>query len=185
MTTAEVGSLAMALMLIIGSANLVGHLFLRIRQPKIVGEILAGSLIGPMILSRPVPSVATLFGARGSLPAGVLAFLYNLGLLLLMFVPGSAARRVLAKENRGPTAWLLAFGTTLPFFFGLGLAKFLPLEALTGPHGVVTSVALVFAIAVSVTSIPVISHIFNSLGIINTRFASVVLGVAVLEDIML
>ena len=40
-----------------------------------------------------------------------------------------------------------------------------------------------FAIAVSVTSIPVISHIFNSLGIINTRFASVVLGVAVLEDI--
>jgi Kef-type K+ transport system membrane component KefB len=102
-----------------------------------------------------------------------------------MFVSGSAARRVLAKENRGPTAWLLAFGTTLPFFFGLGLAKFLPLEALTGPNGVVTSVALVFAIAVSVTSIPVISHIFNSLGIINTRFASVVLGVAVLEDIML
>jgi Kef-type K+ transport system membrane component KefB len=41
----------------------------------------------------------------------------------------------------------------------------------------------VFAIAVSVTSIPVISHIFNTLGIINTRFASVVLGVAVLEDL--
>jgi Kef-type K+ transport system membrane component KefB len=56
---------------------------------------------------------------------------------------------------------------------------------MTGPKGVRTSVALVFAIAVSVTSIPVISHMFNSLGIINTRFASVVLGVAVLEDVAL
>ncbi len=185
MTTAEIGSLALALMLLIGTANLVGHLFLKMRQPKIVGEILAGILIGPMILGQLAPWVGGLFGAKGSSAAGVIAFLYNLGLLLLMFVSGSAARRVLAKENRRPTAWLLACGTTLPFLFGLGLAKFLPLHFLTGPNGVQASVALVFAIAVSVTSIPVISHIFNTLGIINTRFASVVLGVAVLEDIML
>jgi len=185
MSTADVGSLSLALMLVIGTANLMGHLFLRMGQPKIVGEILAGIVIGPMVLTKLVPSIGTLFGDPGSVAAGVVSFLYNLGLLLLMFVSGSAARRVLARENRSPTAWLLAFGTTLPFLFGLALARFLPLDALAGPDGIRTSVALVFAIAVSVTSIPVISHIFNSLGIINTRFASVVLGVAVLEDIAL
>lgn len=115
----------------------------------------------------------------------MLSFLYNLGLLFLMFVSGSAARRVLAPENRTPTAWLLGLGTALPFVFGLGLAQFLPLDGLSGSNGIHTSVALVFAIAVSVTSISVISHIFNRLGIINSRFASVVLGVAVLEDIVL
>jgi Kef-type K+ transport system membrane component KefB len=185
MSSAEFGSLALALMLVIGASNLVGHLFLRLHQPRIVGEILAGILIGPMILGNLAPGVESLFGTKGTSAHNVLGFLYNLGLLLLMFVSGSAARRVLAQENRGPTAWLLAFGTTLPFLFGLGLARFLPLEALSGPKGVTTSVALVFAIAVSVTSIPVISHIFNTLGIINTRFASIILGVAVLEDIML
>jgi K+:H+ antiporter len=77
MTTLEVGRLALALMLVIGGANLMGHLFLRMRQPKIVGEILAGILIGPTILAKLVPSVGLLFGAKGSVAAGVLAFLYN------------------------------------------------------------------------------------------------------------
>ena len=158
MTNGELGSLALALMLVIGMANLMGHLFLRMRQPKIVGEILAGILIGPMVLGRLHISVADLFGANGSRSAAVLACFYNLGLLLLMFVSGSAARRVLAKENRRPTAWLLACGTVLPFLLALGLAKSLPLHAVAGPNGVPTSVALVFGIAVSVTSIPVISQ---------------------------
>ena len=115
MTNGELGSLALALMLVIGMANLMGHLFLRMHQPKIVGEILAGILIGPMVLGHLNVSVADLFGANGSKSAAVLECFYNLGLLLLMFVSGAAARRVLARENRSPTAWLLACGTTLPF----------------------------------------------------------------------
>ncbi|MGH2631118.1 MAG: cation:proton antiporter [Actinomycetota bacterium] len=185
MPAAEVGTICLALAIIVGSANLLGHLFVKFRQPRIVGEILAGVIFGSAVLGRVVPAVGELFGAEGSITASVLSFLYNLGLLMLMFVSGSAARRVLASENRRPTAWLLAIGTTLPFILGLGLATILPLNELAGPSGTDASITIVFAIAVSVTSIPVISHIFNSLGIINTRFASVVLGVAVLEDIML
>ena len=52
MTTAEIGSLALALMLLIGTANLVGLLFLRARQPKIIGEIFGGILLGPMLSCR-------------------------------------------------------------------------------------------------------------------------------------
>jgi Kef-type K+ transport system membrane component KefB len=185
MTSPDFGSVALALMLVIGAANLAGHAFVLMRQPRIIGEILAGILIGPMLLGRLVPSVGELFGSDGSGSAGVLAFLYQLGLLLLMLVSGAATHRILAKENRRPTLWLLTVGTALPFVVGLGLSRFVPLESLSGPHGVPASLALVFAIAVSVTSIPVISHIFNSLGIIRTRFASLVLGVAVLEDIVL
>ena len=46
MTSGEFGSVAFALMLVIGTANLVGHLFLLMRQPRIVGEILASVPIG-------------------------------------------------------------------------------------------------------------------------------------------
>jgi Kef-type K+ transport system membrane component KefB len=183
MSTAEIGTICLALAIIVGSANLVGHLFVKMRQPRIVGEILAGVLFGSAFFGRVVPTLGSVFGADGDITESVLSWMYNLGLLLLMFVSGSAARRVLASENRRPTAFLLAIGTTLPFIFGLGLATILPLDRLSGPNGSDASITLVFAIAVSVTSIPVISHIFNTLGIINTRFASVVLGVAVLEDL--
>jgi Kef-type K+ transport system membrane component KefB len=157
----------------------------RLGQPVLLGYILAGILIGPMVLGHLNVSVADLFGANGSRSAAVLACFYNLGLLFLMFVSGSTARRVLARENRSPTAWLLICGTTLPFLLSLGFARLLPLQAVAGPNGVPTAVALVFGIAVSVASIPVISHIFSTLGIMDTRFAAVVLGVAVLEDILL
>jgi Kef-type K+ transport system membrane component KefB len=183
MSTAEIGTICLALAIIVGIANLVGHLFVKAGQPRIIGEILAGVLFGSAVLGRLVPEIGSVFGVEGSVTESVLSWMYNLGLLLLMFVSGSAARRVLASENRRPTAFLLAIGTTLPFIFGLGLASVLPLDRLAGPNGADGSIALVFAIAVSVTSIPVISHIFNTLGIINTRFASVVLGVAVLEDL--
>jgi Kef-type K+ transport system membrane component KefB len=122
MTTAEIGSLALALMLLIGTANLVGLLFLRARQPKIIGEIAGGILLGPMLLGKLFPAMGEWFGAAGSGTADVLLFLYNLGLLLLMFISGSAAHRILAAENRRATAWLLICGTTLPFVFAFGLA---------------------------------------------------------------
>lgn len=186
MSAAEVGSLCLALLLIIAGANAIGQLFTRMRQPRVVGEILAGILLGPSLLGHFAPSVAkSLFGSDGSPSAVVLSFLYNLGLLLLMFTAGSEARRVLAKENRRATTWLVGLGTPLPFFLALALSPLLPIDSLMGTAGQRASVVLVLAIAVSVTSIPVISHIFYYLGILNTRFASLVLGAAVLEDMML
>jgi Kef-type K+ transport system membrane component KefB len=71
----------------------------------------------------------------------------------------------------------------LPFFIMLGLASFIPLGWFMGFKQNRTSLVLVMGIAVAVTSIPVISRIFLDLKILHTRFARLVLGVAVLEDI--
>jgi Kef-type K+ transport system membrane component KefB len=104
-----------------------------------------------------------------------------------MFISGSHVRRLLSKENRRETAWILGVGTPLPFFLvlGLGLASVIPIDPLVGVKGVKTATLLVLASAVAVTSIPVISRIFHDLKILHTRFASLVLGFAVLEDIVL
>lgn len=77
---------------------------------------------------------------------------------------------------------LLAIGTPLPFVIVLAAAPALPLGSLIGPDGTRSSVVLVLACAVAVTSIPMITKIFVDLGILHTRFASLLLGAALIED---
>ena len=185
MTNQALGSVILALLLLMLSANLLGQLFTRLRQPKVVGEILAGVLLGPTLLQKVAPGFsADVFGAGKSDPkAVVLGFFYNFGMLMLMFVAGAAAKHLLGKENRKATAFILGLGTPLPFLLALLVAPALPLGRFMGTAGSESAVVLVFAAAAAVTSIPVITKIFADLGILHTRFASLQLGSAVLEDI--
>jgi Kef-type K+ transport system membrane component KefB len=187
MASQEFGSVVLALLLLLLGANLLGQLFGRLRQPKVVGEILAGIFLGPTLLGYLAPRTAgSIFGNGSGDPSSVvLGFMYHLGLLMLMFVSGFSVRHVLGKENRKPTAWILAVGTPLPFFIALGLSPWLPIDSLVGEVGSHLAVVIVFAIATAVTSIPVITKIFYDLDILHTRFASLMLGVAVFEDIIL
>ncbi|MGX1773878.1 cation:proton antiporter [Nocardia brasiliensis] len=187
MTNPQLGQVLLAVLVLLLAANLLGQLFRKLRQPKVVGEILAGILLGPTVLGQLAPGFATeLFGTDDAASRAVLlGFLYHLGLLLLMFVSGCAAKHLLGSQNRRATAWILGTGTPLPFFLALGAAPLLPLGAFTGTAGSAHAVVLVFAAATAVTSIPVITKIFYDLGILHTRFASLQLGSAVLEDIAL
>jgi Kef-type K+ transport system membrane component KefB len=117
--------------------------------------------------------------------AAVLGFLYNHGLLLLMFASGSEARSLFRAEERRAVGWLTAIGTGLPFVLVFAAAPLVPWELIIGPADHRLSLLLVVGIAIAVTSIPVISKIFHDLGILRTRFARLVLGVAVMEDILL
>jgi Kef-type K+ transport system membrane component KefB len=185
MDNSQLGNVLLALLLLMLGANLLGQLFTRLRQPKVVGEILAGILLGPTLLGKVAPGFAAdLFGSgKGDPKAVVLGFFYNFGMLLLMFVAGAAAKHLLGKENRKATAFILGLGTPLPFLLALLVAPLLPLERFMGTAGSESAVVLVFACAAAVTSIPVITKIFSDLGILHTRFASLQLGSAVLEDI--
>ena len=191
MSEADIGRVLLALGIIIASAHLLGYLFNRLKQPRLIGEILAGVVLGPFILGKLAPSVfGTLFNVeadKSSPTAIVFGFMYWLGILMLMFLSGSQVRDLLAKENRRATAFILGIGKPLAFLLvmGLGLASIIPLDALTGSKGVDISTLLILSCAVAVTSIPVLSRIFQDLKIMETRFASLVLGAAVLEDITL
>jgi K+:H+ antiporter len=189
MTPTEFGSLTLFLFLILAAARLLGDLFALLHQPRVVGEILAGVLVGPSLLGHFAPRVSMMLlpPAEQSVPSdtAVLMFLYNFGLLLLMFVSGAETKGLFNRENRREVAWLGAVGTGLPFLLALGMVPFLPVAALAGRVSSHAPLLLVVSIGVAVTSIPVISRILHDLQILHTRFARLILSVAVIEDVVL
>src|SRR4051812_11210350 len=181
MSNSEIGHLIFLLFLLVAAAHLLGYVFVRLRQPRVIGEILAGVILGPAILGR----FSSQFSTGAQQFDMVLNFVYWLGLLLLMFISGCETRKLFSREDRREVSWLVIVGTGLPFIIGLAAAPWLPLHSLMGRVEVRSALVLVLGIAVAVTSIPVISRIFHDLGILHTRFARLVLGVAVIEDIVL
>ncbi|HKF22654.1 MAG TPA: cation:proton antiporter, partial [Candidatus Angelobacter sp.] len=158
--------------------------FVRLRQPRVIGEILAGILMGPFILGK-LPEYTQLLQLEvdAAPKKAALDLLSWLGLLLLMFLSGAEVKALFQKHERKQIAWLASLGTGLPFLTMAVCASTLPLEWFMGAKANRISLILVMSIAVAVTSIPVISRIFFDLKILHTRFARLVLGIAVLEDI--
>jgi Kef-type K+ transport system membrane component KefB len=187
MSVVEFGHFVLTLAVLLVAVHGLGYIAERLKQPRIVGEILAGILLGPFVLKLLLPTAFAKLFSFSPNAATVMGFLYQLGLILLMFCSGAETRRLLAKENRRNTFLLLTVSDLSSFalVLGLGFAGLLPLHLLTGPAGQPISTLLIVAIATAVCSIPVISRIFWDLGIMRTRFVSLILGYALLEDLAL
>lgn len=187
MTAVEFGQFVLTIAVLLVAVHALGYLAERLLQPRIVGEILAGVLVGPWVLKLVAPGAFSGLFTFSPSAHTALGFLYQLGLILLMFCSGAETRRLLAKENRNTTLLLIGVSDVGSFLLvlALGAMGLIPLASLTGPMGRPSATLLIVAIGVSVTSIPVISRIFWDLGIMRTRFASLLLGYAVLEDIAL
>jgi Kef-type K+ transport system membrane component KefB len=183
MSNSDLTSVLLVLLLLVGLAHLLGYLFVKLRQPRVVGEIIAGIVLGPTLLGR-LPFASSLMEAATH-QGNVLNFVYWLGLLLLMFLSGAETRHLFSREERREVGWLVIVGTGIPFVLGLTLGPWLIRPALAGPNGNRISLIIILAVGATVTSVPVVSKIFADLNILHTRFARLILGVAVLEDIVL
>jgi Kef-type K+ transport system membrane component KefB len=182
-SNSELTSVLCVLLLLVGFAHLLGYLFVKLRQPKVVGEIFAGVVLGPALLGR-LPLASRLMETAKH-QGNILEFAYWLGLLLLMFLSGAETQQLFTREERREVGWLTIVGTGIPFVLGLALGPWLIRPSLAGANGNRISLIIIVAVGVAVTSVPVVSKIFADLKILHTRFARLVLGVAVLEDIVL
>jgi hypothetical protein len=115
------GTIALLLFLFVASAHILGYLFTRLRQPRVVGEILAGVLLGPVVLGQIAPGWTAAFTHVEA--KAVLEFVYNLGLVLLMFASGAETHGLFGKHDRRQVGILGLVGTGVPFIIGLTVAS--------------------------------------------------------------
>ena len=183
-TSAELTRVAIALLALL-VAHAGGALFQRFKQPRVIGEILGGLVLGPTVLGQIWPdAVAWMFTDNLTVRA-VIGFVQQLGPVPVDVLRrgGRAspdARHGATGRRRGERSSVSSSRSPRP----AGRRRF-PMDSLWGENANQTSFVLVFATAVAVTSIPVISRIMHDLGLLRTGFARVVLGVAVVEDVIL
>jgi Kef-type K+ transport system membrane component KefB len=185
LTEVEITRFFFAIVALMGMAHFVGSLFVRMKMPRVIGEIAGGLILGPTVLGA-VSSGAYEWIFKGF--AGedkLLAMASEFGLVLLMFMSGMEIKARFAREDRKVAFPLLAGATVLPFLVGLAAPRVFDFKPYMGPNGNVSSLTIIIGIAVAITSIPVISKIFIDLGIMHTRFARICLTVATVEDIAL
>ncbi len=102
-----------------------------------------------------------------------------------MFISGFEIQKSVSREDKKLIAAILIGATSVSFLVGWFTPHFYDFTPYLGVNGNMLSLTIIIAIAIAVTSIPVISRVFIDLGIINTRFAKIVLATATIEDVIL
>ncbi|MDX9880726.1 MAG: cation:proton antiporter [Prolixibacteraceae bacterium] len=165
---------------IIFVSRLLGWFCKKIGQPTVIGEIVAGIVLGPSLLGMYFPGFSVALFPEQSF--GNLQFLSQIGLILFMFVVGMELDvRVLAHQVR--EAVVVSHASIIfPFTLGIGLAYFL--YGLFAPKGVpFVSFGLFLGVSMSITAFPVLARIVQERGIHKTRLGAIVITCAAADDI--
>ncbi len=169
---------------LLGSARLCGELARRWHQPAVLGEIIAGILLGPTVLGALAPGVAGyLFPASGP-GAQVLSGITNVALVLFMLVAGMEVDlSAVWRQGRSAVAVSLS-GLLLPFAAGFGLAWASPRILGAEPGADPLVFALFFATALAISALPVIVRTLLDLDLFRSDLGMVVVPAAIVNDVI-
>lgn len=161
-------------------ARFFGWIFRKIGQPTVIGEIIAGIVLGPSLLGMYFPEFSLALFPVASL--GNLQFLSQIGLILFMFVIGMELDLKVLKNKANDAVVISHASIVIPFALGVGLAYFVYHRF--APQGIeFLSFSLFLGIAMSITAFPVLARIVQERGIHKTRLGTIVITCAAADDI--
>lgn len=161
-------------------ARLVGLLFRKIHQPQVMGEMIAGILLGPSLLGWVSPGISAALFPPESL--GFLNSLSQIGLLLFMFLIGLELDPQILR-GRGHAAVVTSHVSILaPFFLGTLSALFL-YPRLSDDSVSFVNFALFMGISMSITAFPVLARILTERNLLRTQVGSVTIACAAVDDV--
>jgi len=170
--------LAMAAVLVL--AQLLGWLFARIGQPPVIGEMVAGILLGPSLLGRVWPS-----GEAFLLPAAIapdLRMIAQIGVVLYMFLVGLELDVSRLRARAGSAVVISSSGIAVPLVLGSAVAGFLHAR-LSPLHVPVFLFGAFFCVALSVTAFPVLARIVADRKLDKSPMGTMALTCAAADDI--
>ncbi len=165
---------------IIFVARFFGWLFKKIGQPSVIGEIIAGIVLGPSLVGMYFPEFTQILFPAASL--GNLQFLSQIGLIMFMFVIGMELDLSVIRNKANDAVVISHASIIFPFALGILLAYFIYQQF--APEGVeFLSFSLFMGIAMSITAFPVLARIVQERGMHKTRLGMVAITCAATDDI--
>jgi len=172
--------LVLQISVILGVCRVVGSIFRKIGQPRVVGEMFAGILLGPSLLGWMAPGVSGYLFPQSSL--GFLNALSQIGIVVFMFLVGLGINPQELK-NHGHAAVLTSHvSITAPFVLATFLSLYL-YPRLSDDSVAFTSFALFMGSAMSVTAFPVLARILIERNLLQSRLGTVAIASAAVDDV--
>ncbi len=162
-------------------ARLFGLLFTRVGQPMVIGEIVAGIILGPSVFGAILPEVSSFLFPPESLHN--IYFLSQIGLILFMFVIGMDLDLTMLR-SKASDAMIISYASIIvPFAFGVILSYFL-YPRFVSANIPFHSFALFICIAMSITAFPVLARIIQEKGWTKTHFGTIAITSAAVNDVI-
>ena len=176
----SLGILLLQIIAILVTCRIFGWLFKKIGQPTVIGEILAGIVLGPSVLGNISPEASAFLFPIESL--GNITILSQFGLILFMFAIGMELNLTEIRQKLNETILISHTSTIVPFFFGMLTAYFV-YEKYADKSIPFLSFALFIGIAMSITAFPVLARIIQEKGLTKTHLGVITLASAANGDI--
>lgn len=172
--------LLLQIVVIVVAARLMGALFRKMGQPSVIGEMLAGILLGPSLFGLLFPDALGFLFPAASL--GTLKLFSQAGVILFMFLVGMDLDLRHLREKAHSAVMVSHAGILLPMLLGVGLALFLYRSQ--APAGVAfSSFALFMGVAMSITAFPVLARILEERGLTRTPLGNSTIACAAVDDV--
>lgn len=168
------------LFLLLLFARVFGELFQRMGQPTVVGEILAGVVLGPSLLGA-TPYFSDLMISQSSTGTNLLEVVSLIGAMLLLLITGLETDLALIKHHARSAFGTALGGLILPLIFGFLFCFFIPDSLLVDPSQR-TVFSLFVATAISVSAIPVIAKVLIDLNLIRRDIGQITIAAGMIDD---
>ena len=163
-------------------ALLLGGVAKRLGQPPVVGQLMAGIVLGPTVFGEISKGGFAWFLPSGSaVQSSLLLAVSTLSLAVLLLTVGFETDITLLRRLGRPAAWVTAGSLLIPLAAGLTAARLLP-AAVRGPAGTPLAFSLLVGIAIAASSLPVIAEIVGHLGVTRRDFGQITLAAGTVND---
>lgn len=172
--------LILQILVIIIFSRILAWVMSLIGQPTVIGEIIAGIMLGPSLLGMFFPEVSSFLFPLNSLSN--LEFLSQIGLILFMFIIGMELDVTIIQKRAKAAIFISNASIMVPYIMGVGLAYFI-YERFAPQGAGFISFSLFMGIAMSITAFPVLARIVQERGITRTPLGMIVITSAAINDI--
>ena len=182
----EVLSFLIIVSIILITARILGEIFRKFKQPAVIGEILAGVILGPSLLGTLAPDFfAKVFTSGNGVPYKAFDGLAQIGIILLMFIAGFEVDLKQIRKQGRQAASISLMGLIFPFALGFGTVWFFYDRIFSAPASTNLVIpAMFFGTALSITALSVIAKILLDLNILRSKIGNLVLTAAMIDDFL-